>query len=379
VVYEEHILQICEAFAGLPPGRADVLRRALNKQKRAVIEEIQGEFFAIRSARGHSPEKTAEVWGLVTGFAGYAFCKAHSTAYGVEAYQSAWLKRYFPAEFMAAVLTNGKGFYHPLVYVLECHRLGLKLLPPSVNEPGPAFVPHGRAHRVPLTRMKGLTNRTTDAILDARAQGPFASLADFFHRVTPSGEELESMIRAGAFDEFGENERGSFGRRNIVAHVWLSVEPKQGWLIPPPIRPIAASPWSSRRAGTAPCGNGTVWLCRQRPSARTFRERRLGHVLSGEPSWRIRRPDRLTLRPRRRAAHHHQITGEPMKFLTLADWTGIVETELFAQTYKTYGLATVRYPVLEIEAHLEPFENGRGFSLRALAARNPRLRSDASQ
>src|SRR5436309_12062221 len=86
VVYEEHILQLCEAFAGLPPGRADVLRRALNKQKRAVIEEIRGEFFASAQARGHSPEKTAEVWGLVTGFAGYAFCKAHSTAYGVEAY-----------------------------------------------------------------------------------------------------------------------------------------------------------------------------------------------------------------------------------------------------------------------------------------------------
>ena len=87
-----------------------------------------GEFFPSALARGHSPEKTAEVWELVTGFAGYAFCKAHSTAYGVEAYQSAWLKRYFPAEFMAAVLTNGKGFYDPLVYVLECHRLGLKLL-----------------------------------------------------------------------------------------------------------------------------------------------------------------------------------------------------------------------------------------------------------
>jgi DNA polymerase III alpha subunit len=125
VVYEEHILQICEAFAGLPPGRADVLRRALNKQKHAVIEEIRGEFFASALSRGHSPEKTVEVWGLITGFAGYAFCKAHSTAYGVEAYQSAWLKRYYPAEFMAAVLTNGKGFYHPLVYVLESHRLGL--------------------------------------------------------------------------------------------------------------------------------------------------------------------------------------------------------------------------------------------------------------
>jgi DNA polymerase III alpha subunit len=71
---------------------------------------------------------------------------------------------------------------------------------------------------------------------------------------------------------------------------------------------------------------------------------------------------------------HHQVTGEPMKFLSLADWTGIIETELFAQTYRTYGLATVRYPVLEIAANVEPFENGRGYSLRALRAGKPRLR-----
>jgi DNA polymerase III alpha subunit len=69
---------------------------------------------------------------------------------------------------------------------------------------------------------------------------------------------------------------------------------------------------------------------------------------------------------------YNQATGKPMKFLSLADWTGIVETELFAQTYKSYGLATVRYPVLEIEAKVEAFENGRGFTLRALAARQPR-------
>jgi DNA polymerase III alpha subunit len=70
---------------------------------------------------------------------------------------------------------------------------------------------------------------------------------------------------------------------------------------------------------------------------------------------------------------HHQVTGEPMKFLTLADWTGITETELFAQTYRNHGLATVRYPVLAVKAKVEPFENGRGFSLRALWAGQPRL------
>ena len=220
VVYEEHILQICEAFAGLPPGRADVLRRALNKQKRAVIAEIQKEFFASARARGHAPEKIEEVWGLVAGFAGYAFCKAHSTAYGVEAYQSAWLKRNYPAEFMAAVLTNGKGFYDPLVYVLESYRLGLKFLPPTVNEPRcRMFTAHGNAIRVPLTRTKGLTERTIKRLLAERERGAFASLADFHRRVKPSPEELEAMIRAGGFDEFGQTRTRQFWEAQRLSKV----------------------------------------------------------------------------------------------------------------------------------------------------------------
>ena len=376
VVYEEHILQICEAFAGLPPGRADVLRRALNKQKRAVIEEIRGEFFASALSRGHSPEKTDEVWGLVTGFAGYAFCKAHSTAYGVEAYQSAWLKRYFPAEFMAAVLTNGKGFYHPLVYVLESHRLGLKFLPPSVNEPGPAFVPHGDSIRVPVTRVKGLTTRTTDSIIQARERGVFTSLPDFFHRVAPAAEELEAMIRAGAFDEFGETAHppvlaGPVSHQNLLLAC---------------ANPIKVG--SSRRPDSI---NSYRFRCAE-PTRREKLEAEtdlFGFAVSGHPlelfsdvAWDSYCPvNRLAdfvgetvttcgLVVEQRT--HHQITGEPMKFLSLADWTGIVETELFAQTYKSYGLATIRYPVLEIEARVEPFENGRGFSLRALRAGKPR-------
>jgi DNA-directed DNA polymerase III PolC len=375
VVYEEHILQISEAFAGLPPGRADVLRRALNKQKRAVIEEIRGEFFASARSRGHLPEKIDEVWALVTGFAGYAFCKAHSTAYGVEAYQSAWLKRYFPAEFMAAVLTNGKGFYHPLVYVLECYRLGLKLLPPSVNEPGPAFEPHGQSIRVPLTRVKGLTKRTADAMLAAFASRPFTSMADFFHRVAPTGEELEAMIRVGGFDEFGETRTRQFWQaQHLVRTYSVSAEPNQGWLIAPP---------GLERLPEIPLNEPTR---RERLEAETDL---LGFIVSGHPLELFADVAWDTYCPVNRLGEfvgqtittcglvveqrtHHQITGEPMKFLTLADWTGMVETELFAQTYKSYGLATIRYPVLEIEAKVEPFENERGFSLRVLRAGPPR-------
>src|ERR1035437_220445 len=204
VVYEEHILQICEAFAGLPPGRADVLRRALNKHKHAVIEEIRLEFFASAKSGGHPAEKIQEVWQLVSGFSGYAFCKAHSTAYGVEAYQAAWLKCNHPAEFMAAVLTNGKGFYAPLVYVLESYRLGLQFLPPSVNEPGPGFAVQGKSIRVPLIRAKGLSECISKRILAERGRVSFASLADFYQRVKPAPEEMEILIRAGGFDGFGQ-------------------------------------------------------------------------------------------------------------------------------------------------------------------------------
>jgi DNA polymerase III alpha subunit len=378
VVYEEHILQISEAFAGLNPGRADVLRRALVKQNWPVVKEIEKEFADRARGRGHTDEKIREVWELVAGFNGYAFCKAHSTAYGVEAYQAAWLKRYYPAEFMAGVLTNGKGFYHPLVYVLECHRLGLKLLPPSVNEPGPDFVPHGQSIRVPLPHVKGLTTRTADAMLTARKHGSFTSMADFFHRVAPSGEELEAMVRVGAFDELGETRTRQFWQaQHLLKTYGASVQSKQGWLVPPPgLEQLPGIPLNEPSR-------------RERLQAETDL---FGFAVSGHPLELFEDVAWDTYCPVNRLGEfigqavttcglvveqrtHHQVTGEAMKFLSLADWTGIIETELFAQTYKSYGLATVRYPVLEVEARVEPFENGRGFSLRVVRAGKPRSRA----
>ena len=375
VVYEEHILQMCEAFAGLPPGRADVLRRALSKFKEPLIEEIRREFFSCAKARGQDDDKIAEVWGLVRGFAGYAFCKAHSTAYGVEAYQSAWLKRYYPVEFMAGVLSNGKGFYSPLVYVLECHRLGIPILPPSVNSPGPQFSVEGQSIRVPLTRVKGLTERTKTCILDERGRGEFSSLADFYRRIMPTPDEMEGMIRVGAFDGFGKSRTGQFWESRHLHHAFgHTAEPGQGWLLPPP---------ATDRLPAIPLQEPTR---RQRLEWETelFDFTASGHPLElyDDIAWDTYCPvNKLGEHVGKQVVTcgliieqrtHHQITGEPMKFLTLADWTGMVETELFALTYRTYGLATVRYPVLEVAATVEPFENGRGFSLRVLRAGKPR-------
>ena len=408
VVYEEHILQICEAFAGLPPGRADVLRRALGKQKAELIAQIKTEFADCARKLGRTETEIAEVWDLVSGFQGYAFCKAHSTAYGVEAYQAAWLKLNFPAEFMAAVLTNGKGFYTPLVYVLECHRLGIPLLPPSVNKPGPAFTvsrvedrgsrtdhaPRSTLHaphapqqiRVPVLNIKGLTLRTKDAILRERNRGVFSSLANFFRRVEPLPEEMDSLIHAGAFDEFGKSRTAQYwefkslsGEGESRAEGRKRNTPRNSEQLP------LFQTASLHRLPSVPLSEP------KRLQRLRAEEELLGYPVSGHPLELF--PDIAweTYCPISGLANHvseqivtcglvieqrlfHQVTGEPMKFITITDWTGMVETELFAKTYKSYGLNTIRYRVLEITATVEPFENGHGHTLRVLRAAKPRTR-----
>ena len=403
VVYEEHILQICEAFAGLPPGRADILRRALGKEKADVIAQIQTEFADCARQRGRTEAEIAEVWNLVSGFRGYAFCKAHSTAYGVEAYQSAWLKLHYPAEFMAAVLTNGKGFYSPLVYVLECHRLGIPLLPPSVNQPGPQFTVSSRRIRVPVLNVKGLTQRTTETILRERAHGPFVSLADFFLRVQPLNEEMEALIRVGAFDDFGQSRTTQYWEFKSLSQNSVGTRSTAS----PSLDQMNGTRWNASLPGhEGQIANHQLWLLPPGnldylpsvPLAEPSRlqqlreeEELLGYPASGHPLELF--PDIAweTYCPINRLGEHvgeqivtcglvieqrlfHQVTGEPMKFITIADWTGIVETELFARTYQSYGLNTVRYRVLEITATVKPFDNGRGFTLRVLRADKPRMR-----
>jgi DNA polymerase III alpha subunit len=231
-------------------------------------------------------------------------------------------------------------FYHPLVYVLECHQLGLKLLPPSINDPGPSFTVHGDSIRVPVTNIKGLTGNTTRKLIAAFKQKAFGSITDFFSRVSPSAEEFESLVRSGAFDEFGETRTRQFWQAQHLLRTFGSLQSKQGWLVPPPgLEQLPAVPLKEPTH-------------RERLEAETDL---FGFAVSGHPleiydniAWESYCPvERLRefvgqtvtmcgLIIEQRT--HHQITGEPMKFLTLADWTGIVQTELFAPTYRSYGL-----------------------------------------
>jgi DNA polymerase-3 subunit alpha len=377
VVYEEHILQIAETYAGLPAGRADQLRRALVKEKPAIIAEIAPEFFAAATARGHPLEKSHEVWQLLTGFQGYAFNKAHSTAYGVEAYEAAWIKNRYPAEFMAGVLTHGKGFYSTLVYILECHRLHLPILPPSILQPGPGYQAGPTGIRVPIGALTGLTDATHQRLLDQHSIRPFSSLADFVRRTRPHPDELEALIRVGAFDEFGRTRLDLFWEaQQLVRGSGDKQNPDQAWLLPPPT--LDTLPAEQLREPTRKERLQAEWDL-------------LGFTVSAHPLELFDSIHWDSYCPLHHAGQflgqtitvcglvveqriHHQSTGEPMKFLTIADHSDIASTDLFADTYRSYGLATVRYPVLEVTAQVEPFENGRGWTLRALHAGKPRSR-----
>jgi len=183
------------------------------------------------------------------------------------------------------------------------------------------------------------------------------------------------MIRCGAFDEFKDTRTRQFWKvQHLLKTFGDSAESNQGWLISPP---------GLEQLPGIPLNEPTRHQCLE------WETDLFGFAVSGNPlelfadvAWETYCPiNRLgefvgqtvtTCGLVVEQRTHHQITGEPMKFLSLADWTGIVETELFAQTYKSYGLATIRYPVLEIEAKVEPFENRRGFSLRVLRAGAPR-------
>ncbi len=131
MVYQEDVVNVCAAFAGMPLATADGLRKSLSKKRPAKhLAGYAEEFFTGALALGRDVETAKRVWEMIMSFAGYSFCKGHSASYIQVAQHSCYLRAHYPAEFMAAVLANGGGFYHPFAYVAEAMRMGLTVLPP---------------------------------------------------------------------------------------------------------------------------------------------------------------------------------------------------------------------------------------------------------
>ena len=172
MVYQEDVVNVCAVFAGMPLATADGLRKSLSKKRPAkALAGYAEEFFAGALALGREPETIRRVWEMIMSFAGYSFCKGHSASYIQVAQHSCYLRAHYPAEFMAAVLANGGGFYHPFAYVAEAMRMGLTVLPPDVNASDFRCTGRGTELRIGLQFIKGLSAEGAERILAGRDGG----------------------------------------------------------------------------------------------------------------------------------------------------------------------------------------------------------------
>jgi len=212
IVYQEQVMQIASELAGFSPGEADVLRKAMGKKKPEVMASMEEKFVAGCKERQVPRDLAKEIWDQVVEFAGYGFNKAHSAAYALLAYQTAYLKANFPVHFMAALLTSDRDVTDKVVrYISECREMGIAVLPPDVNESYVSFTATGDAIRFGLAAVKGVGEGAVLAILEARERlGAFSSLYQFCEEVDfgkgINRRTVESLIKCGAFDSMMQRE-----------------------------------------------------------------------------------------------------------------------------------------------------------------------------
>jgi error-prone DNA polymerase len=371
MVYQEDVVNVCAVYAGMPLATADGLRKALSKKRPAkALAGYAEEFFTGALALGRDVEATKRVWEMILSFAGYSFCKGHSASDIQVAQHACYLRAHYPAEFMAAVLANGGGFYHPFAYVAEAMRMGLTVLPPDVN--ASAFRTTGRDGeiRIGLQFVKELSEEGVERVLaarDGRTDGrtetahrggvlsrsvrlsvspsvrppvrPFTSLADLRSRTGIGPADLRALIKVGALDSIA----GDWTRPMLL---WLVDSTAECVRAPedaagdwfdhlPPAVPVLREYAPERRRREEHAAMGFITdahpmqlhadeLRRFRLCPSTELHRHVGrHVLAA---------GMLTT-----AKPVHTLEDEPMEFATFDDGAGLVETVLFPDVYRERG------------------------------------------
>ncbi len=208
VVYQEQVMQIFRTLASYSLGKADIVRKAISKKKPEVIAKQREDFLSGCENNALDKEKAAELFDEIVGFAGYAFNKSHAAAYSVLAYRTAYLKAHYPAEFLASLMTselNNRGKLFE--YMSEASRLGIRILPPSVNESDINFSSDGKNIRYGLSALKNVGIGFVSRLIEERNRhGFFKNFVDFIERMygrDMSRKQIEMLIKAGAFDEMG--------------------------------------------------------------------------------------------------------------------------------------------------------------------------------
>jgi len=375
MIYQEDVMRTLSAVAGMTLAEADIMRRSMS------FKGDPKEFLAMRDrflagardaiTAGHAPEVADEVieelWRQVSSFAGYAFCKAHSASYAVLSFQAAWLKAHHPAEFMAAVMSNGGGFYSVSAYLEETRRLGLEIMLPDINHSLDVFTGEARRVRIGLQQVHGMSSRSLDALLDERiGHGYFVSLGNLLERVPQLSEsEISNLIRCGACDGF------ELTRPELLWRHALLRKERRGrkhGIARGKRHPIEGSTAVTVQTatlfpvgGTAPEGGSAVSLIPAipdySPAEKLQQEMEVLHLTAtGHPmaalrpwlqqrgvipageigGWTGRRVKVAGALITAKSATVRK-TGQAMKFITLEDETDLCEVTLFPRVYEQYG------------------------------------------
>ncbi|MDF0668639.1 MAG: DNA polymerase III subunit alpha [Nitrospira sp.] len=202
MVYQEDVTKVAMALADFSVEDADQLRKIISKKhKQKQLQDYYQQFFRGAEKNGASPKTIHSIWKMIMSFAGYSFCKPHSASYAQVSFKSAYLRTHYPAEFIAAVISNQGGFYSTFAYVSEARRMGLAVLLPDINESDWAYHGEGERLRMGLMQVKTIPKDLGVGIVEERTKaGPYRSFQDFLRRVKPEPSHARALVRAGCCD-----------------------------------------------------------------------------------------------------------------------------------------------------------------------------------
>ncbi len=343
MVYQEDVVNVCVALAGMDVSEADGVRKALTKKRpMKELRAYEDQFRSGAAARGVMPAIIDEVWAMILSFSGYSFCKGHSASYIQVALQSGYLRAHYPAEFIAGVLSNEGGYYAPFAYIAEARRMGLEILPPDVNASDVAYVGRGGTLRIGLTALKGLTAAGLAALtVEKERGGPYASLDELRRRTGLTPGDLRVLVQAGACDGIA---RGK-------------TRPQLMWLVDSGLTP-GRGPGANSRSQEVLSLEGTppavLPQLAEYDADRQLRDEFavLGYLASCHPmdlvagTTRAIHPVPATALSDHVGKHVtcvgmlttgkpvHSIKDEPMEFVTFDDGAGLIESVIFPDVYR---------------------------------------------
>jgi error-prone DNA polymerase len=331
--YQEDVSKVAMALAGFDAADADNLRRVLTKKAHGKkLDDYRRRFYEGCAARAVDPAAVDRVWDMIASFAGYSFCKPHSASYALVSFQSAYLKTHFPAEFIAAVISNQGGFYSTFAYVSEARRMGLRVLPPHVNASRREWTGVHDTVRCGLMQVKGLRAGAVSEILNARSKdGPFRDFADFQRRARLDPSDVRLLVLAGALDSLA----GGLSRSALL---WRSAAPRPaaGELFPPDTGTLPRPPSFTEKQILAQEVETLDFLMSRHPL--TLYEEELGEME------RVKGCDIGAHAGRTVTMIGWWITGkvvetkkgEPMEFVSFEDTSAIYETTFFPDAYAKF-------------------------------------------